>query len=145
MGSVELLPKRVIVLALHPGTVNTELSAPFLKSASKRYKIFSPAESAANLLDIVDRATLDDSGRSLAWPSPLALRLPSSRVLLVSHVSWPSRSHHYIAHGLALSKCKGDYRDAMLFQNVRVMTEMRPESINRCSVGLQCWFVLADI
>jgi len=66
-ASVELLPKRVIVLALHPGTVDTELSAPFMQSASKRYKIFSAEESATHLLDVVDRATLDDSGRFFAW------------------------------------------------------------------------------
>ena len=59
------LPQSVIV-GLHPGTVNTELSAPFTKRTSPE-KLFSPDVSAGYLLKVLDRVTPEDSGGVFAW------------------------------------------------------------------------------
>ncbi len=59
------LPQSVIV-GLHPGTVNTELSAPFTKRTSPE-KLFSPDVSAGYLLKVLDGVTLEDSGGVFAW------------------------------------------------------------------------------
>ena len=53
-----------IVLALHPGTVDTGLSKPFQRNVKT---LFTPAESAAHLLAVIDAATSADSGKLLDW------------------------------------------------------------------------------
>jgi len=55
-----------VVLGLHPGTVDTGLSAPFSKNTPAE-KLFSPETSAAYLLRVLDGATPDESGCVLAW------------------------------------------------------------------------------
>jgi len=66
-AAVELAPKRITVMALHPGTVDTELSAPFMQTASKRYTIFSAEQSASYMLDVIDHCELADSGGFFDW------------------------------------------------------------------------------
>lgn len=55
-----------IIAALHPGTVDSALSAPFQRGVAPD-KLFSPAQSAAYLLDVLDRLTPADSGGLFAW------------------------------------------------------------------------------
>lgn len=55
-----------ICASLHPGTVETPLSAPF-QSGAKRQTRLAPEESAASLLKVVDRLTPADTGRLWAW------------------------------------------------------------------------------
>jgi NAD(P)-dependent dehydrogenase (short-subunit alcohol dehydrogenase family) len=54
------------VLQLHPGTVDTALSAPF-KARVPAGKLSTPAQSAAHLLQVIATATPADSGRFLAY------------------------------------------------------------------------------
>jgi NAD(P)-dependent dehydrogenase (short-subunit alcohol dehydrogenase family) len=60
------LPSPIAAVVLHPGTVATDLSAPFLGSGNGR-RVFTPAEAAARLLDVLDGLTPADTGRFLAW------------------------------------------------------------------------------
>ncbi len=53
-----------IVVALHPGTVATGLSAPFRGGAER---VFTPEEAAAHLLDVVAGLRPADSGGFYAW------------------------------------------------------------------------------
>ncbi len=53
-----------IVLALHPGTVDTGLSKPFQKGVPT---LLTPLESAAQLLAVIDAATPAQSGLLLDW------------------------------------------------------------------------------
>jgi hypothetical protein len=48
-----------IVVALHPGTVATGLSAPFSKSG---LEVQAPAQAAARLLEVLDRLTPAETG-----------------------------------------------------------------------------------
>lgn len=57
---------KVVCLALHPGTVDTDLSKPFQRSVPK-YKLFSPDRAAAQLLEIIDGAAPEQSGSFFAW------------------------------------------------------------------------------
>lgn len=57
---------QAVIIGLHPGTVNTELSAPFTKRTSPE-KLFSPEISAGHLLKVLDRVTSEDSGHVFAW------------------------------------------------------------------------------
>ena len=52
-------PPQAICVALHPGTVDTGLSAPFAKSG---LQVQAPAEAAARLLAVIGRLGLNDSG-----------------------------------------------------------------------------------
>ena len=63
---------QAIVTALHPGTVNTPLSAPFGggKDASGR---FTPEYSARALLDVIDGLTPAQSGQLFAYDGQLIL------------------------------------------------------------------------
>lgn len=64
--------RSVICLALHPGTTDTALSGPF-QARVPEGKLFSPAFSAACLLDIIDGATAEDSGGFFGWDgAPIA-------------------------------------------------------------------------
>lgn len=55
---------RGIVVALHPGTVDTRLSAPFQQSGRD---LFKPDRAAVQLLDVLDGLKPQDSGRHFAW------------------------------------------------------------------------------
>lgn len=64
--AIELARTRpeAICVALHPGTVDTPLSAPFQRNAPD---IVSPRRAAENLLDVIERLTLAQSGGIFAW------------------------------------------------------------------------------
>jgi len=55
-----------IVTMLHPGTVNSRLSAPFQNSV-KLETIFSPEESVIKMLKVIDGLTPADSGKFFSW------------------------------------------------------------------------------
>jgi NAD(P)-dependent dehydrogenase (short-subunit alcohol dehydrogenase family) len=57
---------QAVVAGLHPGTVDTGLSAPFQRGV-KPGKLFSPAQSAGYLLDVIDELQPTDSGGLFAW------------------------------------------------------------------------------
>jgi NAD(P)-dependent dehydrogenase (short-subunit alcohol dehydrogenase family) len=58
--------KQKIIIGLHPGTVDSHLSAPFQGNVADD-KLFSPAQSAAYLLAVIDGLQADDSGKVFAW------------------------------------------------------------------------------
>jgi NAD(P)-dependent dehydrogenase (short-subunit alcohol dehydrogenase family) len=64
-AAIEIARKRrhAVCLALHPGTVKTGLSEPF-SSSRKR---FEPEQAASLLLNVINRATSDDTGSFLAY------------------------------------------------------------------------------
>ncbi len=55
-----------IAVGLHPGTVDTSLSAPFRKGIADG-KLLSPTASAQHLLSVIDGLTNTASGAVLAW------------------------------------------------------------------------------
>lgn len=55
-----------ICVGLHPGTVDTPLSAPFQANVEPG-RLFTPARSAGLLLDVIGRLTPADSGRVWDW------------------------------------------------------------------------------
>ncbi|MCY4006812.1 MAG: SDR family NAD(P)-dependent oxidoreductase [Rhodobacteraceae bacterium] len=56
----------VIVVGLHPGTVDSKLSQPF-QSAVPKSKLFSPNSSATSLIAVLNELTANDSGHCFAW------------------------------------------------------------------------------
>ena len=56
----------IICLALHPGTVATDLSEPFRGRADPS-KVFDVQRAASQLLAIIDKATPADNGHFIAW------------------------------------------------------------------------------
>lgn len=54
------------VLMLHPGTVDTPLSAPFQRGVAAE-RLFTPQRAAAQLLDLLAGLSPADSGRFIAW------------------------------------------------------------------------------
>ena len=58
--------RRIICLALHPGTTDSTLSAPF-QARVPAGKLFTPAFAAEQLLTRIDRSGPEDSGSFLAW------------------------------------------------------------------------------
>lgn len=55
-----------ILAGLHPGTVDTGLSAPFQRNVVAD-RLFTPERSAAHLLDVLDQLTPADSGGCFDW------------------------------------------------------------------------------
>ncbi len=55
-----------LLVALHPGTVATPLSAPFSRSTTSK-ELLTPAESATALLAVLDGLTPARSGRIFDW------------------------------------------------------------------------------
>jgi len=55
-----------IVVALHPGTVDTPLSRPFQANV-KPGQLFTPDRAAVQLLDVIDGLRPPDSGKLFAW------------------------------------------------------------------------------
>lgn len=63
---LERRAKNVVCVALHPGTVDTELSSPFQGNVPEE-KLFDPQRAAAQLLVVLERCTPEQSGHFLAW------------------------------------------------------------------------------
>lgn len=57
---------QAVVAGLHPGTVDTGLSAPFQRGV-RSDRLFSADQSADYLLDVIDGLTPADSGGVFAW------------------------------------------------------------------------------
>jgi NAD(P)-dependent dehydrogenase (short-subunit alcohol dehydrogenase family) len=62
--------KQSIIVGLHPGTVDTRLSRPFSGNVPED-KLFSPAQSAGYLLNVIEALEPDHNGRVLAWDGSL--------------------------------------------------------------------------
>lgn len=58
--------RNVILTALHPGTTDTDLSAPFQANVPEG-KLFTPAFVAEKLLTVIDQLGEEDSGGFRAW------------------------------------------------------------------------------
>lgn len=54
------------IVGLHPGTVATDLSAPFRAGLSEG-QLHTPLQAAGHLLQVVDKLTPEQSGRIWAW------------------------------------------------------------------------------
>jgi NAD(P)-dependent dehydrogenase (short-subunit alcohol dehydrogenase family) len=65
-ASIELARRapQAVCVALHPGTVDTALSAPFSR---RGLQVHSPAEAARHLLQVVDTLSAADSGGFYDW------------------------------------------------------------------------------
>ena len=57
---------KAVVLALQPGTVDSNLSEPFKKNVAKG-KLFSPEQSRELLSEVIEKATIEDSGNLVAY------------------------------------------------------------------------------
>ena len=58
--------KDVIIIGLHPGTVDSQLSKPFQNNLPKG-QLFSPDQSAQYLANVIDKASIEQSGCCIAW------------------------------------------------------------------------------
>jgi NAD(P)-dependent dehydrogenase (short-subunit alcohol dehydrogenase family) len=67
-AAVEIARTRseAVVVALHPGTVDTAMSRRFQSNVSPE-KLFAPERSAGHLVDVLDRLTPEDSGGFFDW------------------------------------------------------------------------------
>lgn len=55
-----------VVVGLHPGTVDTQLSSPYTSRTPSK-QLFSPHTSARHLVTVMDKLGPDDSGAVYAW------------------------------------------------------------------------------
>ena len=55
-----------VIVSLHPGTVDSNLSKPFQKNIPDG-KLFSPLFSAHKLIDVLGSLTPEDTGKCFAW------------------------------------------------------------------------------
>lgn len=58
--------KELVIIGLHPGTVDTDLSKPFQSNVPEG-KLFTADYSAEKLLAVIDQVTPKDSGNLLDW------------------------------------------------------------------------------
>lgn len=58
--------KQAVVVGLHPGTVDSELSKPFQSNVPEG-KLFEPLFSAKKMLSVIERLTPKESGQLVAW------------------------------------------------------------------------------
>lgn len=67
-AAIEVQARRpeAVCVALHPGTVATNLSAPFT-ARTPADRLFDTKRAAAQLLGVLDRLDPSDNGRFLAW------------------------------------------------------------------------------
>ena len=55
-----------VIVGLHPGTVDSNLSKPFQRNVSPE-KLFSPQQASAAMLSVLERLEADDSGKVFAY------------------------------------------------------------------------------
>lgn len=58
--------KQAIIVGLHPGTVDSNLSKPFQASVPEG-KLFSPQFAVTNLLQVIDSLSVEHSGNCFDW------------------------------------------------------------------------------
>lgn len=58
--------QKAIIVGLHPGTVDSDLSKPFQKNVPPE-KLFTPEFSAQKLCAVLENLTPEQSGKCLAW------------------------------------------------------------------------------
>ena len=58
--------KKVTCLAVHPGTVDTDLSRPYHRNVAEG-KLFSVQYSVDCMMNIVENVSISDSGKYLGW------------------------------------------------------------------------------
>ena len=58
--------KQAIIVGLHPGTVDSDLSKPFQGNVADG-KLFTPEYSAEKLLEVLENLTPEQTGRCFAW------------------------------------------------------------------------------
>ncbi len=58
--------KQAIIIGLHPGTVDSELSKPF-QARVPEHKLFSATQSAGYMADVMDTVDVQASGKCFAW------------------------------------------------------------------------------
>lgn len=58
--------KDTVIIGLHPGTVDTDLSKPFQGNVPEG-KLFTPKFSASQMLKVIDQLRPEDSGSLFAW------------------------------------------------------------------------------
>lgn len=63
---ISRLNKQAIIVGLHPGTVNTNLSKPFQSNVAE-HKLFTPQYCAEALLEVVAQLQPTQSGKCFAW------------------------------------------------------------------------------
>lgn len=54
-----------LVMSLHPGTTDTDLSKNFIKNT--KYQVHSPNQTAKNMIEVIEKKTLDDHGGFFDW------------------------------------------------------------------------------
>ncbi len=59
--------KDFLIIAMHPGTTDTRLSAPFIDQARKRYKVHTAEETAKNIISVFNKCETKDNGKFLSW------------------------------------------------------------------------------
>jgi NAD(P)-dependent dehydrogenase (short-subunit alcohol dehydrogenase family) len=57
---------QLCISSIHPGTTDTGLSSPFQGNV-KPGKLYTPAQSAARILKVIESGTPEDSGRFVNW------------------------------------------------------------------------------
>jgi hypothetical protein len=58
--------KQAIIVGLHPGTVDSQLSKPFQARVPEN-KLFTAAQSAAYMADVLGSVDIEDTGKCFAW------------------------------------------------------------------------------
>lgn len=58
--------KNAVIVGLHPGTVDSNLSKPFQNNVSKD-KLFTPEYSAQKMLEVLQKLTPSQTGKCFAW------------------------------------------------------------------------------
>ncbi len=58
--------KNAIIIGLHPGTVDSDLSKPFQRNTPKE-KLFTADHSVSKMLDVLKALSLEDTGKIFAW------------------------------------------------------------------------------
>jgi len=58
--------KQAIILGVHPGTVDSNLSKPFQRNISSE-KLFTPEHSAEKILEVLSNLSVEQTGKIFAW------------------------------------------------------------------------------
>ena len=64
--NAELKHPRAAIVAIHPGTTDTDLSRPFQKNVQAG-KLYTPEQTAKRLLDVLEGIDENQSGQFLNW------------------------------------------------------------------------------
>lgn len=101
--------KQAIIVGLHPGTVDSDLSKPFQGNVADD-KLFTPEYSAEKLLEVLENLSTGKTGKCFAWDGKEICPSVKAKQRLVKSLKWLGAIKHHLMIFMHSQVCQNQKR-----------------------------------